>query len=105
MKLMTKAIEAKLPKLYSTERIPTEDKVAVVKFFDPCGSWTWYAVEGSPEDGDFVFFGYVKGFENEWGNFSLAELQSVKGPLGIGIERDLHFSPTPMRDILSGKVS
>ena len=32
MKLMTKEIEKKLPKLYETENIPVEDKVAVVKY-------------------------------------------------------------------------
>jgi len=34
----------------------------------------------------------VEGFESELGFFSVAELAEVKGPLGIGIERDLHFS-------------
>jgi hypothetical protein len=29
---------------------------------------------------------------DEWGYFSLAELESVKEPLGLGIERDLHTS-------------
>jgi hypothetical protein len=111
MKLLTKAIISKLPAIYSTEKIPTEEKIAIVKFFDPSGSWTWYAVEGSPEVtvgehgedvDDFMFFGYVKGHENEWGSFCLSQLQSVKGRFGLGIERDLYFKPTPMRDILNG---
>jgi len=41
------------------------------------------------EDGD-TFFGLVDGFELEWGDFSLSELQSVKGYANIGIERDLY---------------
>ena len=39
------------------------------------------------------------GFEMELGNFSLKELESIKGPLGIGIERDLYFEPTPLSKI------
>ena len=43
-----------------------------------------------------MFFGLVCGMERELGYFSLAELQSVRGPLGLRVERDLYFTPTPM---------
>jgi hypothetical protein len=33
------------------------------------------------------------------GYFSLSDLASVKGPLGLGIERDLHFKPTRLSEI------
>jgi hypothetical protein len=32
----------------------------------------------------------------ELGSFSLEELQGYKGPLGLGIERDIHFQPKPL---------
>jgi len=95
MKLMTKAIERKIPELYATEDVALEDKVCVVKFFMPTGSWTWYAVEGQKqEDGDWLFFGQVvNGYgEKELGFFVLSELQSIKGPLGLGVERDLNYT-------------
>jgi hypothetical protein len=102
MKLMTKEILAKLPKLYSQENNP--DPQVVVKFFDPCGSWTWYATEGEPEGDDVRFFGWVHGFEDELGYFMLSDLQSVKGPLGLGIERDLHWDPkTTLSQVKSGE--
>lgn len=108
MKLLTKTIEKKLPALYSTENTPMEEKRVIVKFFDPTGSWTWYAVEASAvrasdeecvplaecvgdERADVMFFGLVDGHEKEWGYFTLNQLASVKGRLGLGIERDLHF--------------
>ncbi len=94
MKLLTKEIQEKLPALYSTENNP--DPIVHIKFFDPCGSWTWYVTEGSPEGDDFIFFGLVNGFEVELGNFSLNELASVKGQFGLGIERDLYFKPCPL---------
>jgi hypothetical protein len=45
MKLLTKAITKTLPPLYSTQDEP--DPLVRVKFFDPTGSWTWYATEAS----------------------------------------------------------
>lgn len=105
MKLLTKAILASLPKLYSTDGVPMEEKVAVVKFFDPCGRGTWYAFEGEPEGDDVRFFGFVVsplGPDcDEAGYFNLSELQSVRNRFGLGIERDLHFSPQPFAPILS----
>ena len=81
----------RLPPLYTTQN--DKDPIAQVKFFDPCGSWTWYATEF---DGEDLFFGLVDGFEKELGYFSLSELASVKGACGIGIERDKWFDPTPL---------
>jgi len=92
MKLITQEIEQSIPALYSTENVPTEEKVAAVKFFTPDAQWSWFAVEGEKqEDGDWLFFGYVVGHESEWGYFTLAQLLDVRGALGLPIERDLYF--------------
>jgi len=112
MKLLTKSIEKKLPALYATEKTPTEEKVAVCKFFTPWAGWTWYVVEASAvlPDGDNVpltdpraetredvlFFGLVDGNEKEWGYFTLSELESVNGPVGLKIERDTGFNDKPV---------
>ncbi len=92
MKLLTKEIIKKLPKLYATEDIDLLDKEVVCKFFNPCGLGTWYAIEGQEVDGDFIFFGLVDLHEKEFGYFSLNELQAIKLPFGLSIERDIHFS-------------
>jgi len=34
--------------------------------------------------------------QNEFGDFRLSELQAARGPLGLPIERDLYFEPTPL---------
>jgi len=100
MKLMTKAIEKQIPALNSTEIVPTAEKVAIVKFFNPSGAGTWYAVEGERVGEDFEFFGFVEsplGPDcSEWGYFRLSELESVRGPFGLGIERDIHWTPAPI---------
>lgn len=91
MKLLTKAVLKSLPPLYSQEKV--EDPIVRVKFFDPTGSWTWYATEF---DGVDTFFGLVDGHEEELGYFSLAELQAVRGRFSLGIERDMHWAPRPL---------
>jgi hypothetical protein len=96
MKLLTEALRAKLPKLYETEDTPTGDKIAWVKFFTPDSNWTWYALEF---DGEDTFFGLVEGFDTEFGYFSLSELETVTGPLGLKVERDLYWTPKPLREV------
>ncbi len=91
MKLLTQAIKAKLPALYSQEN--ETDAMVQVKFFTPDANWTWYATE---YDGEDIFFGKVVGLDTELGYFSLKELQSVRGSLGLPVERDKWFSPKPL---------
>jgi Protein of unknown function (DUF2958) len=94
MELLTPELREALPALYAQENVA--DPIGHIKFFTPDSDWTWYVMEGSEQDGDFVFFGYVCGFENEFGYFRLSELQESRGPLGLAIERDLYFEPTPL---------
>ena len=96
MKLLTKAIRKQLPPLYANEEIGTEAK-AIVKFFTPDSSWTWYASEF---DGEDLFFGLVDGFEKELGYFSLSELIAARGPWGLPVERDMYFDPVTLRELL-----
>ncbi|MHB8125995.1 MAG: DUF2958 domain-containing protein [Desulfitobacteriaceae bacterium] len=94
MKLLTKAIERKIPALYSTEEVDTKDTIVICKFFALGSSWSWYVVEGErQEDGDYMFYGLVNGHEKEWGYFTLQELEAIKWHGIPGIERDLYFDP------------
>jgi len=94
MKLLTKAILAKLPKLGKSV-----EPIAQVKFFNPCGFATWFASEF---DGNDTFFGWaiLNPGCGEYGYFSLSELQSVKLMGGLGIERDMHFTPCLMNEAI-----
>ena len=112
IKLLTQKIKKQLPALYSQEQV--KDPWVICKFFDPTGSWVWYAIEGSPVDEngfydtdkekvDFLFFGLVIGFETEMGYFSEKELmeakQGLKGIQALPIERDLYFKPCRLSEI------
>jgi hypothetical protein len=84
-----------LPEIYANEELGTKAR-ALVKFFTPDANWTWYASEF---DGEDSFFGLVIGYVAELGYFSLSELEQVLGPLGLPIERDLHFEPKSLREL------
>ncbi len=94
MELLPKELREQLPPLYSQEHV--DDPLAVCKFFTPDSNWTWYAYEF---DGQDLFFGLVYGFETEFGYFSLSELEQARGPLGLPIERDLHFTPKKLSEV------
>ena len=103
MKLMTKEIEAKLKPIYHYEK-SGEEPIAVLKYFDPTGSWSWYVAEGQKQsNGDWLFWGAVDGFEFEYGFFTLDELEHAKdgftGLQSLPIERDLYFKPTLLEDL------
>ena len=95
MKLLTQEIRKKLPKLYEQDG-KGGDAIVYLKMFTPDSSFSFFCTEF---DGEDIFFGLVDGLEKELGYFSLKELQSVKGPLGLSIERDLYWKPKTLREI------
>jgi len=95
MKLLTQELRRKLPPLYSQDGKGGKS-VALVKFFTPDSNWTFHGVEF---DGEDRFFGLVDGHFKELGYFSLSELESVNGPMGLPIERDLHWKPKTLEEI------
>lgn len=100
MRLMTKQLEKRFLKVGNQSEL--EDPVVIAKFFNPCGAGTWYATEYDPKDK--IFFGYASIFgdwNDEWGYFSLEELESFQGPFGIGIERDLFFDEKPFSQVVT----
>ena len=110
MKLLTKDIRKKLPVLNSKD-CKGLDALAIVKFFTPDSNWTWYASSGSSvdvdgqfdtdkEEVDFHFFGLVVGLETELGCFTLNELESVRGVLGLPVERDRYYTPKTLRQLM-----
>ena len=101
MKLLTKAIINKLPKIGATSELDTKDCIVQVKLFNPMGAGTWYLTEYDAE------YNEAFGFANlgdpqcaELGYVSISELESIKLPFGMGIERDRHFEPTPLDKVI-----
>jgi hypothetical protein len=91
MKLLTQELEKRFAQVGRQE--DERDPIVVSKFFNPSGAGTWYATEYDPETK--LFFGYVSIFGDhcdEWGSFSLKELEEFRGRFGLGIERDQFFT-------------
>jgi hypothetical protein len=79
-------------RLLANGRDRDADHVPVVRFFNPVGAGTWLATE-LDEDGDTLFGLADLGFGcPELGSFSVLELQSIRFPFSLGIERDLLFA-------------
>ena len=55
--------------------------------------------EASRKGCDVRMFGLVDGHVKELGYVSLNELMSVRGPMGLAIERDIYWSPKKLGDI------
>lgn len=101
--LMTKELEKKFEEypLYSQEG-KYEESVVVVKYFNPCGAGTWLITEGEKqEDGDWLLYGYCHLFEWEWGYVMLSELESVRLPFGLKIERELYITGGKVGDYVN----
>ena len=92
MKLFTKEILNKLPPLYTNSEKSMEETKVILKLFNPCGAGTWYITEYDPEEK--LAFGFANLGDSECaelGYVSIQELEDFRGPLGLGIERDMHF--------------
>jgi len=103
MKLMTKEIEKRLEAHpYRSQDGKGLDATVIVKYFNPMGAGTWLITEGEKQtDGDWLLYGYCNIFEWEWGSVMLSELESVRLPFGLGIERDLYTgSKSTVRDFI-----
>jgi len=98
MDLLPEELRTRLPPLLSQEA--ADEPTVYARYFLPGTDWNWYVIEGEPEDGDFLFFGFVTGIAAEFGHFRLSELQSVRGLQGETVQRDLKFPEGKLTDVV-----
>lgn len=104
MKLLTDQIKRKIPPLGSQDGKDHSTVPIIVKMFSSYCNWTWYIVEGSQrEDGDWEFFGLVRGFETELGYFCLSELDVKKAGVPL-VERDLYFGNHTLAEAMERSI-
>ena len=91
-------------RLLENGRQREQDHIPVVKFFNPLGEGVWLATE--LDEGGDIMFGLADLGSPELGSWSLSEMQSVRLPFGMGIERTLQFrnEMNDMRDMVEGDV-
>lgn len=100
MKLITKEIQKRLEKypLYSQDG-KKEDVICQAKFFLCVGAWAWFILEANLDEGIAYGITINGNGKGEYGYISLSELQNLRTRLGLTVERDTSFSPTPLKDI------
>lgn len=96
MKLMTKELEERFAKYpIGSQDGKKGDSKVIAKYFNPVGVGTWFITEANKLDnGDFEMFGYCHlgdDEEAEFGYVKLSDLENIKLPLGLTIERDLYI--------------
>ena len=102
MKLITASQRAQLIANGIAQRAATNNATAldfypVVKLFTPDAQATWLLTELDPDDSDLAFGLCDLGLgEPELGYVCISELEAVRGPMGLPIERDLYFTADKM---------
>ena len=73
----------------------------ILKGWESFKGWYWFATEKVQEQEsliagkyvkDTIWYGFVQGFEEEWGDFSQAELENLKPRVWEIPKRNLPFS-------------
>lgn len=96
MKLITEELKERFREV--GDQSESKNPLIVVKLFDPAGSATWYTTEYDEESR--VAFGFVTGlYMDEWGSFSIDELEAIERPFGLTIERDIYFEEQRYFDV------
>lgn len=97
MDVVFKNLEKRIPRLYETECVQLEDKIAAVKLQEAGTTKCWFVVEGEKLGNDFIFWGMI--FDNHsrsYDFFTLNDLASESLSLKARIEEDIDFVPTKL---------
>ncbi len=71
------------------------DPIPVVRLFAPDANTTWLLTEIDPDIPDIAFGLYDLGLGSpELGSVRLSEIESLRGPLGLQVERDAYYIET-----------
>lgn len=96
MQLMTKELEKRfLEYPLGSQDGKLGNSRVIAKYFNPVGVGTWFITEANKLDnGDYQMFGYCHLGDDtnaEFGYVNLSELENIKLPFGMKIERDLYL--------------
>lgn len=98
--LMPDWLAETVPALNTTEH--ARDPLVHVKLFTPDAGWRWYITEYDPKQR--LVAAFMPGAEDEWDEISLNDLATLRGPMGLAVERDLFWQLTPLSRVRRGEV-
>lgn len=90
----------KLPTYSELGDRPMMEITAKIRLFNPTGVGTWWIAAYDPEDR--IAWGVAELQCREIGSFSMVELVEFRGRIGLPIERDLHYKPVTLAQLLEG---
>ncbi len=86
--LLTPALRRRFAELGPQDYGDETKEIVAGHFFLPGTGWDWYAIAYDEDGGVPQLFCLVRGQEIELGYVALAELETVRSPLGLAVERD-----------------
>ena len=101
MKLLTKAIETAFKKAGYQGDKSTDEINIICKWFNPTGVGDWWVYERLDEDRFMCFANLGDTEMAELGAVSIGELQAYTGRFGLGIERDMSYTPEKLSDVMN----
>ena len=109
MTLLTPEILDRLPSFKEYSKNTNPDPIVHAKLFTPDANWTWFIIAFDSESqhcfGLFVIRLDAKpgkaSLDAHFADFSLTDLKGIRGPLGLGVERDRFFRPSPVSEALA----
>ncbi len=101
MKLLTKEIISKFEKYpFGSQDGKGLDARELVKYSTPYGIGIGLITEAERKGDDWRLFGHYHLFEWEWGSLMLSELQNLRLPYGLTVERDIYSTGKFVRDFV-----
>lgn len=99
---------AKIPSYGGQDLANASDYMIWLHYSAPAGEWWLAELERSPDGDDYLGFGYVMlGLDpacEEWGSFSLREMEELRiGPY-VAVERDLTWTPKPFWQVDTERI-
>lgn len=105
MKLITKEIERAAPPLHGTDGMAPEDIKIVAKLFTPDANHTWYLTEYDPATREGYGLCRITGMDDcvEMGYISLPYIETLRGRLGLPVERDMYYGDHTLAEVKAGE--
>ncbi len=91
MELLTQEDKRQIPRFEMT--MGALDPMVHVVFHMPMLDWTWYVIE---YNGKNEVFALEERERTKWGFYDLNELQDLRGPFGLRVQRAQHYLPMPL---------
>ena len=86
--LLTPVLRRRFAELGPQDYGDEAKEIIAAHYFLPGTGWDWYAIAYDEDGGVPQLFCLVRGQEIELGYVALAELETVRSPLGLVVERD-----------------